>query len=721
MTPLLLVLALLGRITEWEHHTSLSGVSALYLDGDIVAAATSGGVAFGTLSASGLEWDSTYAYPGELSHSDVRCLVPDGSGNLWMGTYGGGIDVLAPGGGMSHYGQLEGLPLSLRINAILPDSTVWVGTTEGLCSRELGYFEVWTGYSTGGGLPSDIVNALAVVDSGLVVGTESGIALLRAGSYPGSPSSWYAFPGASGLNVLDLAVFGDTAWAACTDGLYLMPPGGIWSEEVDYPGEQPISLAHDGRSLVVGGKGDVSLLGPEGWSRHTQDLQGQMVRDVVCLGGDSLLLAQTGTFSEERANGNGVALGVPGSFESRVPPGAPSNDLESVTVDERGDLWVGSDDHGAAVLSGGEWTGFVSELPRKFQVFVCRADYSGGVFLAPYNNGMVWVDWKGTPGRDDDELIYWTSGEGGMLNDQVTDARMDASGSLWIGQEPYWQTPSEPSGVSRLTWTPGDQGSASWSSVRTTDGLPSGFVRAVQPVTHSTAWVGTEGGLALVDVSSSSVLRVLGSADGLPSSDIRSLALHPTGDVYVGTANGLALIESSGSVRDVPDVSGSVEALQVDNLSGLWIATSEALYRLMPDGGMEEYNELNSPLLSMELRAMAADPDAGRLHLVTDHGLWSLVLPRGMSGELPTAQVFPNPFLPDRDGILRLAGLPDRPLTFRVFDLTGTLVYESESPDRDRFSWDGSDEGGEPLSSGTYIVEIRQDGTGRLVKLALVR
>jgi hypothetical protein len=121
------------------------------------------------------------------------------------------------------------------------------------------------------------------------------------------------------------------------------------------------------------------------------------------------------------------------------------------------------------------------------------------------------------------------------------------------------------------------------------------------------------------------------------------------------------------------------------------------------------------------VRYADVDPDNGYLFLATDHGLWRLHLEQGMSGELSTATVYPNPFLPGKGQVLGLAGLPDDEFDLHVFDLNGSLVYESLSQYRDSFSWDGNDSDGVPVATGTYFVRISQNGNDRLVKLAIVR
>jgi len=362
-------ISLTGRITDWNHYTHFGGVSDILIEGSSVTGATTGGVIFGSLQSGSIVWDSTWTSPGYLSHSDARCLARDSFGNLWIGTYGGGIDVGLVSGGIQHYGQLEGLPISLAINCILPDTTIWVGTTEGLCTKEFGYFEIWTEFSTGGGLPSDIVNCVARVDSGLFVGTADGLVMLRAGQYPGQSDSWLNFSVVANTIIQDILVAGDTVWAASTDGLFYMTATQDWTLDSSYPGSYPVSLAEfDGR-LAVGGDENVAIYDGSTWTLGVAGLGGQVVEAISWISSSQLAIGQYSIYAANRSSGNGVGIGTLNSWISSRPQGAPSNDLYAVDVDSRNDVWVTSNRRGAAVYSEHGWVEFINELANGSQVF----------------------------------------------------------------------------------------------------------------------------------------------------------------------------------------------------------------------------------------------------------------------------------------------------------------------------------------------------------------
>jgi diguanylate cyclase (GGDEF)-like protein len=80
------------------------------------------------------------AQPQGLSAGFVTALMPDDKGRLWVGSYGGGIDVLpAPGQGeaLRRLGTAQGLP-DATVNALLQDleGRVWASTDNGLARIE---------------------------------------------------------------------------------------------------------------------------------------------------------------------------------------------------------------------------------------------------------------------------------------------------------------------------------------------------------------------------------------------------------------------------------------------------------------------------------------------------------------------------------------------------------------------------------------------------------
>ncbi len=75
-----------------------------------------------------------------LSNNDIICLHQDRAGNLWAGSYGGGLNQLPPGNyspenvRFNHFTRTDGLPSDVIYSIIGDgDGNLWIGTDNGLC------------------------------------------------------------------------------------------------------------------------------------------------------------------------------------------------------------------------------------------------------------------------------------------------------------------------------------------------------------------------------------------------------------------------------------------------------------------------------------------------------------------------------------------------------------------------------------------------------------
>ncbi|MEK7813809.1 MAG: T9SS type A sorting domain-containing protein, partial [Candidatus Desantisbacteria bacterium] len=83
--------------------------------------------------------------------------------------------------------------------------------------------------------------------------------------------------------------------------------------------------------------------------------------------------------------------------------------------------------------------------------------------------------------------------------------------------------------------------------------------------------------------------------------------------------------------------------------------------------------------------------------------------------------VFPNPFQPGKgDNVVNFANLPDN-TTISIYNLTGELAWEKQGIISGSTSWNGRNDAGEPVASGTYIYVIRNaNGNKKTGKVAVI-
>lgn len=89
---------------------------------------------------------------------------------------------------------------------------------------------------------------------------------------------------------------------------------------------------------------------------------------------------------------------------------------------------------------------------------------------------------------------------------------------------------------------------------------------------------------------------------------------------------------------------------------------------------------------------------------------------------LPIAQVridcYPNPFNGSMTVSLYWDTGRKKIRDLKIFDVKGRLIFKSDIPEIDSFTWDGIDRSGKPLSSGVYILQVTDsDNINHLTKI----
>ena len=135
-----------------------------------------------------------------VSHPEITALTEDREGNLWVGTAGGGLNLLRPRA-MDLIGTKAGLPFeSVRSVCQDADGEVWVALQNGSLARGNG--SEWNAVSSAEGWPGGNANCVAPVQGGGVwIGTrDRGLQRWQAGKF----QEWGQREGLSSQNVRSL-------------------------------------------------------------------------------------------------------------------------------------------------------------------------------------------------------------------------------------------------------------------------------------------------------------------------------------------------------------------------------------------------------------------------------------------------------------------------------------------------------------------------------------
>ena len=188
-----------------------------------------------------------------------------------------------------------------------------------------------------------------------------------------------------------------------------------------------------------------------------------------------------------------------------------------------------------------------------------------------------------------------------------------------------------------------------------------------------------------------------------------------------------------GQERLYGSISTYPTALFVDPFGMVWIGTQDAGITIF-DTSRDKFTNLtteNTSLISNSITDFAYEPKTGTLYIGTSSGVNSVEI--GISAkmneetELYETIVFPNPFYPEKDNIIRIVNkgsitMPKGDTYCRIFDLNGDLVMEIEKDIYEQFSWDGMNKTGAKCGSGIYFYVISAlEGQTSKGKIVLVR
>ncbi len=203
-------------IRTYTEQSGLAGISALAVQWDEAGkklwASTSEGLYF----LQGKQF-VPFAAPGDpFRKYTVWTILPRGDGTVWVGTEGGGIGVISPGGAVRFLRRGDGLPGD-RVTDLLQDrrGAVWVACQEGLARVADGRVTAWTRAE---GLPCSYVRCLQEVPDGrgLLLGTV-GAGLVR---FDGQRFVRVPLPWNSEIRgVYDILAKDGLLWLAADEGL----------------------------------------------------------------------------------------------------------------------------------------------------------------------------------------------------------------------------------------------------------------------------------------------------------------------------------------------------------------------------------------------------------------------------------------------------------------------------------------------------------------------
>lgn len=380
-----------------------------------------------------------------------------------------------------------------------------------------------------------------------------------------------------------------------------------------------------------------------------------VVRYIMWLGDDQLLICTDG----EGFKLLNVSTGQVSDYVVNIPS-IPSHlmKVHKVIRDREGNLWIALYQKGVAMVSFEKRNfgyighkSFLSNVIGSNSVSSITGDDNGGIWVGTDGNGLFHIDSTLVK-----SVHYPTTAEGGNMPAIIKAMHLDSDGRLWIG--------SYGEGCGYLTQQHGYQ---SFTNLLKRKGQPNRIVYGFAEDQEHRLWIASLGAgtfcydlkrqLLIPELSfydnvnkwqtalcyTPQQILYIGSFDGLYSIDLKHLDRAPeqlthrttVNDIYystrdntlwVGDSDGLMSIAADGSItRYTPEmglVSGSVNSIGQEADGSLWLASSQGLTHYFPQKGQSYRYTKDSQLQGDEFERTSSYTDpAGRLWFAGTDGI----------------------------------------------------------------------------------------------------
>jgi len=487
-----------------------------------------------------------------LKVSNISALLVDHSGDLWIGTHGGGLARL-------HHQEFTAFTVKTGlsndvVNALLEDQSgnLWIGTGQGLSRLRNGSF---TNYHTSPGMPNDEISSLALAPNNVIwIGTHDGLsryadALFQSFKIEDGLADGYVKQLFYDLN--------DQLWIA-TNG------GGLSRFSDNHFSTYNIKsgLTSNALSSVYVDRAGTVWVGSftTGITRLAATLNtysskdGLASDDIRCFYEDHYgdLWVGTGGGGLHRLSNNRLFT----SFGKREGLSMPV--ALGVFEDKSGDLWVGTHGGGLNRIHNGIVTALTKDNGLSSNVVFS---------IAQTKDGDLWVGTtKGVNRIHNGALSVLTARNGGIANDIVFCTFVDRDDALWVGTR---------LGLSRILH-------GQVQNFTTSNGLSNNFVSVIFQASDGVMWIGTQGGG--LNRFSAGGFKSYQMAQGLSNNVVSSIFEDRDHTLWVGTLEGGLNRFKDGKFSAISTKQGfpnnSIFRIFDDPSDYLWMSSGEGVFRV---------------------------------------------------------------------------------------------------------------------------------------------
>ncbi|MEO9966501.1 MAG: two-component regulator propeller domain-containing protein [Reichenbachiella sp.] len=523
----------------------------------------------------------------------IVTILKDKKGNLWFGTDGAGVSKY-DGQTFTNYSLAQGFG-GIYLETIIEDleGNIWFGTNGGgLTKYSRGVEDSFTNYSTNHGLAGNNVWATVQDKKGFLwFGTRDGLSRFDGKSFKNFDTS-------CGLLDNDVkSLFLDdngNLWIGTEGGLsifdgekfinYSKQQGlinnRIWHIEQDINGD--MWLGTDGGGVCkMSYKPDFD---PDGTSftfySQGEGLSYDFIRSIYAdINGNMWFGIDGGGVTKFRTN----------SFTTFTDQKhLSSNSVWSVFQDGNGSMWFGSDLWGIYKYEQGSFSNYMDkEGLLEYSVMDMLEDQSGDMWFATYGAGVFKFDGKTFVGFDEQD---------GFPHRDVYTMLEDRNGHLWFGTQ----------GAGLVEYD-----GENFIEYSKKDGLANDRIWNIHESQDGKIWVGTfGGGLSIFDGQS---FTNYSEQQGLLNNSINAIYQDTNGQMWIGTDEGINALRYDESAQQFrlysfTDTDGLVNPITLslieDRNQTMWIGTEGGITSLSPEAGSTESYKINTYIQSDGLKGL---------------------------------------------------------------------------------------------------------------------
>ncbi len=494
-----------------------------------------------------------------LALDGISCSMMDSKGNLWFGTWGGGISRY-DGKSFTNFSVDQGLVSSLILSiAEDADGNLWFGTLgSGVCRYD---GRTFTTFTTANGMSDNTVwSILPDTDGNIWFGTASGVSY-----YDGKNATSFASSHVlANKTVMCIAEdkFGNLWFGTVEGGVSKYGPNvsdkaeensfTTYTTDSGLANNVVLCICPDkaGKIWIGTYGGGASCYDGKTFTTYTVDsglANNQVLSIIESYNGDLW-------FSTE---GGGVCRYDGTSFTSYSKDNGLSNDaVKSITEDRKGNLWLGTFGNGIISYDGKAFRKFSQKHGLSNYKINCIAeDDKNNLWFGTDDSGVCCFD-----GRS---FTTYTINQG-LAENSVLGITKDSKGNLWFG--------TNRGGVSCF------DGHA-FTTYATANGLANYKVMCIKEDRNGTIWFGTyEGGLCRFDGKSFTTFSV---AQGLANDKIMCIAEDNEGALWCGTyGGGVSRFDGKSFLTYAAGqglASDNVYSIIQDKKGNLWLGTEAGL------------------------------------------------------------------------------------------------------------------------------------------------